>query len=88
MPATKETKDLVQIAAKVAMDKLGENVVALDVTEPFALAEVFLVVSATNDVKPRQLLMRLRMSFWSVKSRLDSERVGKPGAGSCWILVT
>ena len=49
MPATKETKDLVQIAAKVAMDKLGENVVALDVTEPFALAEVFLVVSATNE---------------------------------------
>ena len=49
MPASKETIQLVKIASKAATDKLGENLVALDVTEPFALAEVFLIISATNE---------------------------------------
>ncbi|MFM2019582.1 MAG: ribosome silencing factor [Actinomycetota bacterium] len=49
MPASAETKEIVQIAAKAALDKLGEDVVALDVTEPFALAEVFLIVSSKNE---------------------------------------
>ncbi len=49
MPASNETKAFVQVAAKAAMDKLGEDAVALDVTEPFALAEVFLIVSAKNE---------------------------------------
>lgn len=49
MPASNETKAFVQVAAKAALDKLGEDVVALDVTEPFALAEVFLIVSAKNE---------------------------------------
>ena len=49
MPATKETIQQAQVAAKAAIDKLGENLVALDVTETFALAEVFLIVSAKND---------------------------------------
>ena len=49
MPASKETISLVKTASKAASDKLGENIVALDVTEPFALAEVFLMISATNE---------------------------------------
>ncbi len=49
MPASSETKAFVQIAAQAALDKLGEDLVALDVTEPFALAEVFLIVSAKNE---------------------------------------
>lgn len=49
MPASKETISLVKIVSKAASDKLGENIVALDVTEPFALAEVFLIISATNE---------------------------------------
>jgi ribosome-associated protein len=49
LPASQETKDHTQIAAQAALDKLAENVVALDVTEPFALAEVFLIASAKNE---------------------------------------
>jgi ribosome-associated protein len=49
LPASKETISLVKIVSKAASDKLGENIVALDVTEPFALAEVFLIISATNE---------------------------------------
>ena len=49
MPASNETKKVLLIAAEAARDKLGEDLVALDVTEPFVLAEVFLIVSAKNE---------------------------------------
>ncbi len=46
MSASKETIAQLQIAATAASDKLGEDLVALDVSEPFALAEIFLIASA------------------------------------------
>lgn len=53
MTATSETQKIVKIAAEAAAEKLATNMVALDVSEPFVLAEAFLIVSATNE---RQLL--------------------------------
>lgn len=53
MSVSKETLTSLAVAASAANEKLGENLVALDVSEPFALAEVFLMVSAKND---RQVL--------------------------------
>lgn len=53
MNVSKETLANLSVAASAASEKLGENLVALDVSEPFALAEVFLMVSAKND---RQVL--------------------------------
>ncbi len=49
LPASKETIELLKVAASAATDKLGEELVALDVTEPFALAEIFLIVTAKNE---------------------------------------
>ena len=49
MTASELTKDLLLSAAEAAREKLGENLVALDVTDPFALAEIFLIVSAKNE---------------------------------------
>ena len=48
MTASTETKQVLQLAADAAREKLGEDLVALDVSEPFALAEIFLIVSAKN----------------------------------------
>ena len=53
MSVSKETLANLSVAASAANEKLGENLVALDVSEPFALAEAFLMVSAKND---RQVL--------------------------------
>lgn len=53
MSVSKETLANLSVAASAASEKLGENLVALDVSDPFALAEVFLMVSAKND---RQVL--------------------------------
>lgn len=49
MAASKETISLLRIAATAAKEKLGEDLVALDVTDPFALAEIFLIISAKNE---------------------------------------
>lgn len=48
MGVSKQTLSNLAIATTAASEKLGENLVALDVSEPFALAEVFLMVSAKN----------------------------------------
>lgn len=53
MSVSEQTNSQLKIAAKAASDKLGENLLALDVSVPFALAEVFLICSAKND---RQVL--------------------------------
>jgi ribosome-associated protein len=49
LTASKETISHLKVAAEAAREKLGEELVALDVTDPFALAEVFLIVSAKNE---------------------------------------
>lgn len=49
MAASNETISHLKVAAEAAREKLGEELVALDVTDPFALAEVFLIVSAKNE---------------------------------------
>ncbi len=53
MTISSTTDQQLKIAAKAASDKLAENLVALDVSIPFALADVFLICSAKND---RQVL--------------------------------
>ena len=49
MPASETTVKELKIASAAALDKLGENLVALDVSEPFALADAFMIVSAKNE---------------------------------------
>jgi len=40
---------MTMIAAQAAADKLAENLVALDVSVPFVLSDVFIIVSGRND---------------------------------------
>jgi ribosome-associated protein len=49
MTATKEAVAATQIAANAALDKLAENVVALDVSNNLALTDVFLLVSGRRE---------------------------------------
>ena len=49
MAVSKEVLEHLRVAASAASDKLAEDAVALDVSEPFALAEVFLILSAKNE---------------------------------------
>ena len=49
MTASARSLELTQIAASAAADKLGEEIVALDVTGIFPLADTFLFVSSRNE---------------------------------------
>ncbi|MFT3861169.1 ribosome silencing factor [Micropruina sp.] len=49
MTATDHAISLTRIAAQAASDKLGNDLVAFDVSEPLAITDVFLIVSAGNE---------------------------------------
>ena len=49
MTATDHAIALTRVAARAASDKLGDDLVAFDVSEALAITDVFLIVSASND---------------------------------------
>lgn len=49
MTATAQAIKIVNIAANAAADKLAENLVAIDVTEPMPLTDIFLLASGRNE---------------------------------------
>lgn len=49
MVATERARELVQIAAAAADGKGGEDLVALDVSEPLPLVDAFLIVTGRNE---------------------------------------
>lgn len=49
MTASTRAIEIANIAASAALDKIGENLVALDVSGQFPLADIFFLVSARNE---------------------------------------
>lgn len=49
MTATERALDLTRAAAQAAVDKLGTDLVAYDVSDQLAITDVFLVVTAANE---------------------------------------
>lgn len=48
MPASKDAVAITQIAAHAVMDKLGHDLVAIDMSDQLVLCEVFLIASGQN----------------------------------------
>lgn len=49
MTASAQSIKLAELAALAASGKVAENIVALDVSDPMPLADIFLMVSARNE---------------------------------------
>jgi ribosome-associated protein len=49
LTATERALDLTRAAADAAVDKLGTDLIAYDVSEQLAITDVFLVVTAANE---------------------------------------
>ncbi len=49
MPATPRALSLAKVAAEAALDKIADDVVAIDVSNRLALTDVFLIATASND---------------------------------------
>ncbi len=48
MPASKSVIDLTQIAARAIAEKLGTDIIALDLSDQMVLSEVFLIATGGN----------------------------------------
>jgi len=48
MPASKSVIDLTQVAARAVAEKLGTEMIALDLTDQMVLSEVFLIATGAN----------------------------------------
>jgi ribosome-associated protein len=49
MAPRKSTLEHLEIAAAAALDKLGKDLIAIDLTEQMVLSEVFLLISGANE---------------------------------------
>ena len=49
MAASNKVLEITQIAAEAISEKIGEDVVAIDMTEQMILSEVFLIATGAND---------------------------------------
>lgn len=84
MSATPTTIDLARAAAAAADDKLAADVIAFDVSEQIAIAEVFLLCSGNTDRQVKAIVDgiedRLRESAGR-PTRREGEREGR------WVLL-
>jgi len=48
MPASKSVIDLTQVAARAVAEKLGTEMIALDLSDQMVLSEVFLIATGAN----------------------------------------
>lgn len=84
MPASQNTIQEIQIAANAARDKLAENLVALDVSEPFALADAFLIVSAKNERQVQAVADHIEEELHKAGVKLRTKEGKEAGR---WILL-
>ena len=84
MPAPEHSRQLAQVAASAAEDKLATDIVALDVSDQLVITDVFLLASAPNDRQVRAIVDAIeeRLLGLGVKPiRREGEREGR------WVLI-
>lgn len=85
MTATDHALELVRAAALAASDKLADRILAFDVSEPLAVADAFLLASASNDRQVRaiadEIEDQLREKYGEKPLRREGHQQGR------WILL-
>lgn len=84
MTATERAKELTIAAAEAASNKLGEGIVAFDVSEQLVITDVFMVCSASNDRQVRAIVdaVEERLHELGAKpTRREGHREGR------WVLL-
>jgi len=84
LTATTRAIEITQIAAQAASDKQAENIIALDVSEPLALTDVFLIASSRNERQTGAIADEIAEKLHLAGVKLLRQE-GK--AGGRWILL-
>jgi ribosome-associated protein len=82
MAASKSVSDLAQLAATAVADKLGTDIVALDMTEQMLLSEVFLICTASTDRQAEAIAD----GVFEALAKIGEKPIRKEGKGQ-WILL-
>jgi ribosome-associated protein len=82
MAASKSVSDLAQLAATAVAEKLGTDIVALDMTEQMLLSEVFLICTASTDRQAEAIADGVFESL----AKIGEKPIRKEGKGQ-WILL-
>ncbi|MFM7542795.1 MAG: ribosome silencing factor [Actinomycetales bacterium] len=82
MAPRKETLNILEIAADAALDKLGKDLVAVDLTEQMVLSEVFLIVTGQNERQIDAIAENIELKLSSI-----NERPVRREKSSHWILL-
>lgn len=69
MAPRKETLNILEIAADAALDKLGKDLVAVDLTEQMVLSEVFLIVTGQNERQIDAIAENIELKLSSINER-------------------
>ena len=84
MTAAKKSKELANLAANAALEKLAENLVALDVSGPMPLTDIFLLASGRNERQVVAISDAIEDKFFEEGIKVR-RREGK--SGGRWILL-
>ena len=80
--ASKSVSDLAQLAATAVAEKLGTDIVALDMTEQMLLSEVFLICTASTDRQAEAIAD----GVFEALAKIGEKPIRKEGKGQ-WILL-
>ena len=84
MTATDSSITTARHAARAASDKLAEDIVALDVSERLALADVFLIASAPSERQVNAIVDGIEDEL----AKFDQKPVRREGrSGGRWVLL-
>ena len=84
MTATDSSITTARHAARAASEKLAEDIVALDVSERLALADVFLIASAPSERQVNAIVDGIEDEL----SKFDQKPVRREGrSGGRWVLL-
>ncbi|MEI9907014.1 MAG: ribosome silencing factor [Actinomycetota bacterium] len=82
MPASKAVIATTQIAASAIIDKLGKNLVAIDLSDQLVLSEVFLIASGQNTPQIEAIADEVERQL-SIAGQKPARREN----GAEWILI-
>lgn len=85
MTATERALEMTRVAALAADDKLGQDIVAIDVSDQLAITDVFLIASANSD---RQVGAIVDAVEEALREQCDAKPVRREGdRENRWVLL-
>ena len=82
MAAGKSVTNLAQVAAQAIAEKLGVDIVALDMTEQMVLSEVFVIATGSNEVQ----VGAIADGVFKALAEIGEKPIRREGKGQ-WILL-